>query len=193
MYIELRDTIGRHRFDAPVSSFAQDPSEGLLMVELTGVPQANEAVWAHFVRGRSERTLQKTGATLRAGGLVIPIYLTPGVRYHRDKGIKDRVLILHDGFSRYKNRFIVGGDEETPSPWFPSSLSRLPYGLLPHWYPVLWRSSQKATSSIPVLITKVSEVWGPKAVWEVKTTDYEKYWERRIIQLLKSGELKEHE
>lgn len=52
MYIEFRDTIGRHRFDVPVSSFAQDDSEGLLMVKLTGVPQANEAVWAHFVRGR---------------------------------------------------------------------------------------------------------------------------------------------
>jgi hypothetical protein len=188
MYVTLRDSIGRKRFVVPVASFAQCEENGLILIELVGVAQANEAAWANIVKQRSERSVTDTNLTFTVGSLEKAVRVTPlKGRYKRAVKIQDRVLIKHEGLSRFNQDWLIGGSLERPSPWFfQAAANKLLFPILPHWSNTLWKAGINER-----LVIACNNQYGV-SVWEFKHQDYyAKRWEKLVIELIKGKQLKE--
>jgi len=163
MYVKLVDKDGKFRVAAQCASFAASNDDGLLLLELPDVTSAVDAIWSHLVKGRSERSLTGTNAHFYSGGVHHQIKLIPSTKYHRDKKITDRLLLVHDGLTRFQYQYLMGGSLDEPSPWFMVAAQQcLPIPLLPHWAPVLW--GHALTKG---LVTIADTVYGDIAVWKM--------------------------
>lgn len=188
MYVTLRDSIGRKRFVVPVASFAQSEEHGLILIELVGVAQANEAAWANIVKQRSERTVVDTDLTFTYGSFHKIVRVSPlKGRYKRAVKIQDRVLIKHEGLSRFNQDWIIGGSLENPSPWFFQAVAnKLPFPVLPHWTSTLWQ-----TGISEKLVVACDNSYGV-SVWQLKHEDYySERWKKVVLELIKNRKLKE--
>jgi hypothetical protein len=76
--------------------------------------------------------------------------------------------------------FMLGGDEEIPSPWFKTSLQRLvSVPFLPEWTDDLWREGVKKS-----MVYKPDLCVGAQ-VWILKT--YAEKWEDTMGEMLREG------
>jgi hypothetical protein len=110
MYIELHDKTGRLRFTVPCAAYVADNADGLLLLEMVGADSENRAVWSHIVKARSERSLTATNAHFHAAGADELIYVVPTTKYHKIEQ-PGRVILLHDGLTRFRYEYLLGGDE----------------------------------------------------------------------------------
>ena len=177
MYVILNDAKGRHRHTVPVSAFAHCTSDGLLLLELTGVDTQNRAVWANIVKHRPERTLTLTDAIFQMGQKVEPIGVIPTTKYHKVER-PGRVLLLHDGLTRFQMNFLLGGSHDQPSPWFAAALqATVPLPVLDHWITPLWKA---AIAEKLLLLAQV--IAGPVNVWRLSHETAT--WRRMISRMV---------
>ncbi len=186
MYVKLLDKIDRLRVTAQCTAYAESDTDGLLLIELPDVTSAVEAVWSHIVKGRSERTLTNTNVYFNVGGVSRRIQVVPTTKYHRDKKATDRLLLLHDGLTRFRYDYVLGGSADEPSPWFLVALQmRLPIPVLPHWSPVLWTAAQENNLVVPT-----DAVYGAISVWKLRASDsWIDNWSKMIKELVKTKKL----
>jgi hypothetical protein len=179
MYVELHDKTGRLRFIVPCTAYVADNADGLLLLELVGADSENRAVWSHIVKARSERSLVATGAQFHAAGADETICVVPTTKYHKVEQ-SGRVLLLHDGLTRFRYEYLLGGDDDVPSPWFMLALQQhIPVPVLPHWAPVIWAKARELSVVQP---TNVS--FGPAVVWKFGLNP--NTWEQMIQGLVKA-------
>jgi hypothetical protein len=182
MYVTLLDSAGRLRFTVPCAAFAADHSDGLLLLELTGADSENRAVWSHIVKARTERSLTATHAHFHVAGAQHTIRVVPTTKYHKVEQA-GRVLLLHDGLSRFRHDYLLGGDAEEPSPWFlPALQLRLPIPVLSHWARGLWQAARHED-----LVRPVATAYGPAPVWGLG--DNLPGWEKLVQGLIKARKL----
>ena len=189
MYVKLLDSIGRLRVTAQCAAFSQDDDDGLLLLELVDVTSANEAIWSHIVKGRTERNIVSTNAHFQLGDIQSAIKVIPSTKYHKIKLPKDnRIILLHSGLSRFSYDYLLGGNIEEPSPWFLLALQmRLPYPILPHWINTLWRKAQAED-----LVESISKTYGDTSVWRFRANSYQVMkWGELLTKLVKTKELTE--
>lgn len=187
MYVTLLDSIGRKRFTAPCAAFVQHEQDGLILIELTGVTSAVEAMWAHIVKGRTERSLVATTLYFNVGSVSHNLRVIPQTSYKRATKERSRMIIQHEGLSRFNYDYLLGGDVETPSPWFYQALSvKLPYPVLRHWAEPLWVHAVDGNLVVPV-----RTAYGVSA-WKLHATDYYlNGWQKLITSLIKKNILTE--
>lgn len=186
MYVKLLDKIDRLRVTAQCTAYAESETDGLLLIELPDVTSAIEAIWSHIVKGRSERTLTSTNVYFNVGGVSRRVAVVPSTKYHRDKKATDRLLLLHDGLTRFRYDYVLGGSVDEPSPWFLVALQmRLPIPVLPHWSPMLWVAAQENNLVVPADV-----VYGAISVWKIRANDsWIDNWSKMIQGLVKNKKL----
>jgi len=178
MYVKLHDKADRLRFTVPCAAYVADHEDGLLLLELVGADSENRAVWSHLVKARSERSLVATGAHLHAGGAAEVICVVPTTKYHKVEQT-GRVILLHDGLTRFRYQYLLGGDEEEPSPWFlPALQLHLAIPVLPHWASVVWTEARSSR-----LVQPADASFGPAVVWKLNTHPVS--WEHLVQRLVK--------
>ena len=179
MYVKLHDKADRLRFTVPCAAYVADNADGLLLLELVGADSENRAVWSHLVKARSERSLVATGAQFYAGGAAEVICVIPTTKYHKVEQ-SGRVILLHDSLTRFRYQYLLGGDDEQPSPWFlPALQMQIPIPVLPHWAPVIWTNARERN-----LVQPVDVSFGPAVVWQLDLN--QNTWERMIQELVKA-------
>ena len=78
-------------------------------------------------------------------------------------GTERRVILLHDGLTRFRYEYLLGGDDNEPSPWFMLALQQhIPIPVLPHWAPVLWARAHELS-----LVRPADVSFGPAVVWQL--------------------------
>jgi hypothetical protein len=179
MYVKLHDSAGRLRLNVPCAACVADDENGLLLLELVGADSENRAVWSHLVKDRSERSLVATGAQFHAGASKDVICVVPTTKYHKVEE-SGRVILLHDGLTRFRYEYLLGGNDNTPSPWFmPALQQHIPIPVLPHWAPVLWTKAREKK-----LVQPADLSFGPAVVWQLDLN--QNSWERMIQDLVKT-------
>ena len=190
MYLTLKDSANRIRFRGLVQApdFASD-GNGMLLLSLVGPQTALLAVHANIVKHRPERTLVATQVMLRKGAEQFTVRTVPGNKYHisamPEVDGQKTVIILRTDFSKLGgHRYILGGTEDEPSPWFESAMSNLP--TLPYkteWLPVLWKEAQKAKLiAVPCYMNQVGI-----GVWQVSAQEVQ--WQKLLKELILKGAL----
>jgi len=178
MYVELHDKIGRLRFTVLTAAYVADQADGLLLLELVGADSENRAVWSHIVKARTERSLVTTNAHFHAAGVDEAICVVPTIKYHKVEQA-GRVILLHDGLTRFRHLYLLGGSEDTPSPWFmPALQMHLPIPVLPHWAPIVWHQALAER-----LVRPVETCFGAAVVWKLNVRPIS--WERLVQDLVK--------
>jgi hypothetical protein len=148
MYVKLHDKADRLRFTVPCAAYVADNADGLPLLELVGADSENRAVWSHIVKARSERSLTATSAHFHAGASKDVICVVPTTKYHKVEQ-SGRVILLHEGLTRFRHQYLLGGDDNEPSPWFMLALQQhIPIPVLPHWAPVLWAKARELRSAV---------------------------------------------
>lgn len=180
MVVKLLDKAGRLRFTVPCAAYVADPSDGLLLLELVGADSENRAVWSHVVKARAERSLTDTQASFHAAGAEHIVQVIPTVKYHKVEQT-GRLILLHDGLTRFRFDYLLGGGD-APSPWFlPALQLRLPIPVLSHWAGTLWERA------LGDLIRSVSVSFGPPVVWRLNGNVSS--WSAVISDLIRAGRL----
>lgn len=183
MYVTLHDSADRLRFTVPCAAFVADDSDGLLLLELVGADSENRAVWSHIVKARPERSLTATRACFHAGGAEHVIQVIPSTKYHKVEQT-GRVILLHDGLTRFRYEYLLAGTAEDPSPWFlPALQLRLPIPVLPHWTTTLW-----AAALADHVVQAVTCAYSPVAVWRLASDDPRR-WGAIIQHLIQAKQL----
>lgn len=170
MKAELYDKAGRLRFVAPAGDFIQTNHGHLKLLTLGGSDTAKRACWAHIVKRRSERTITTTNLIIKEGGLSSAVCVNPTDRY-KSAVWKGWLIVVHEGFLPQNSKYLVGGTETEPSPYFDLALRQvrtIPYK--PEWKPYIWRAAiasgllnlQDGFSSV-----NVWEVRGREVRWEL--------------------------
>ncbi len=179
MYVKLHDKAGRLRFTVPCAAYVADNADGLLLLELVGADSENRAVWSHIVKARSERSLLATSAHFHAGAPKDVICVVPTTKYHKVEQ-SGRVILLHDGLTRFRYEYLLGGADDEPSPWFMLALQQhIPIPMLPHWAPVIWARARELS-----LVQPADLSFGPAVVWQLDLS--QNTWERMIQDLVKA-------
>lgn len=179
MYVKLHDKANRLRFTVPCAAYVADDSDGLLLLELVGADSENRAVWSHIVKARSERSLTATSAHFHAGASKDVICVVPTTKYHKVEQ-SGRVILLHEGLTRFRYEYLLGGDDDTPSPWFMLALQlHLAIPVLPHWAPALWQAARDRE-----LVEPAKTAFGPAMVWKLDVN--QNTWERTVQDLVKT-------
>lgn len=172
----------RHRFTVRCPFFVHDRTDGLVFMELVGVPTETRAVWAHLLQGRSERSLVDTNAVFQIAGVRTTVRINPTTKYFSYQ-TRSRLLLMHEEMTKQNMRYMLGGTETEPSPWFQTVLSHhLPYPFLLGWLPQLW------LYGVSDNLIQPADSWGPQRVWKFWPNDYE--WRRLIVAKVRSGNLK---
>jgi hypothetical protein len=179
MYVELHDKTGRLRFTVPCAAYVADNAHGLLLLELVGADSENRAVWSHIVKARSERSLTATNAHFHAAGADETICVVPTTKYHKIEQ-PGRVILLHDGLTRFRYEYLLGGDDDVPSPWFMLALQQhIPIPVLPHWASAIWAKARELSVVRPADLS-----FGPAVVWQLDLN--QNAWEQMIQDLVKA-------
>lgn len=186
MYVKLLDKTDRLRVTAQCVSYAESDVDGLLLIELPDVTSAIEAIWSHIVKGRTERNLTDTNAYFHVGGVTRRIRVVPSTKYHRDKKVTDRLILLHDGLTRFRYDYLLCGSVDEPSPWFlPALQLRLPIPVLPHWSETLWTAARANH-----LVTPADTTYGSATVWKLNASEiWIESWSKMIQELVKAKKL----
>lgn len=181
MYVTLLDSIKRKRFTTPCAAYVEHDSDGLILLELTGATSAVEAMWAHIVKGRTERSLTPTTLHFNVGSVSHNLRVIPQTSYKRATSQRDRMIIQHEGLSRYRYDYLLKGDMDTPSPWFYQALAlKLPYPVLKHWTKPLWIHAINSNLVVPI-----KTAYGVSA-WTLHADDYYLTgWQKLITNLIK--------
>lgn len=162
MYVKLFDSAGRLRFTVPCAAFVADNADGLILLELVGADSENRAVWSHIVKARTERNLTATHAHFHVGGVQHTIRVFPATKYHKVEQ-SGRLILLHDGLTRFRYDYLLSGTADQPSPWFlPALQLRLPIPVLPAWASALWAAAQHER-----LVQAVNIAFGPATIWRL--------------------------
>jgi hypothetical protein len=182
MHASLFDIKGRLRFtDVPVADLVTDWS-GIVLLSLMGAPQANRAIWANIVKRRTTRNPTKTQVSVRRGGEEFRLEVTPKHKYHMASGPRgEGIVIVRADLNRMNYRYILGGDEETPSPWFQRALTHVP--TMPYreeWLPAIWQKAMKTSA-----ITRPDRMWTATSIWKINRN--ERLWHTIIKELLQEG------
>lgn len=187
MYVTLLDSIKRRRFTTPCVAYVEDNEDGLILLELTGATSAVEAMWAHIVKGRTERSLTPTTLHFNVGSVSHNLRVIPQTSYKRATSQRDRMIVQHEGLSRYRYDYLLKGDMDTPSPWFYQALAlKLPYPVLLHWAKPLWIHAIDGN-----LIRPIPTAYGVSA-WKLHANDYYlNGWQKLISTLVKKKVLTE--
>lgn len=187
MYVKLHDSAGRLRFTVPCAAFVADDAAGLLLLELVGADSENRAVWSHIVKARTERSLTDTNAHFFAGGAQHTIRVVPATKYHKVEQ-SGRLILLHDGLTRFRYDYLLAGSADAPSPWFlPALQLRLPIPVLPHWAPTLWTAAQDNK-----LLKRAKIAFGPTIVWQLFADGiFADAWAKVVQKLVKAKQLTE--
>ena len=185
MYVKLFDSAGRLRFTVPCAAFVADDADGLILLELTGADSENRAVWSHIVKARTERTLTATHAHFHVGGVQHTIKVIPTTKYHKVEQ-SGRVILLHDGLTRFRYDYLLAGAADAPSPWFlPALQLRLPIPVLATWAPTLWTAAQYDR-----LVQLVDVAFGPAVVWRLLIDEKNQVlWNALVQDLVRSRKL----
>jgi hypothetical protein len=143
MHASLTDSIGRTRFsEVPVTDYLGD-HDGIVILALQGPQQAIRAVWANVVKNRRERSATPTEVILFRGMKKEVLKVDPTNRYHMvTLNDWDALAVLREDVNRIQAKYILGGSEESPSPWFPNALKKLdklPYKT--EWLPTIWQQA----------------------------------------------------
>ncbi len=179
MYVKLHDKANRLRFTVPCAAYAADNPAGLLLLELVGADSENRAVWSHIVKARSERSLVDTNAHLHVGAATETIQVVPTTKYHKVEQA-GRVILLHDGLTRFRYEYLLGGDDDEPSPWFMQALQQhIPIPVLPHWTPMIWAKARDLR-----LVQPANVSFGPVVVWQLHLN--QDAWNQIIQDLVKT-------
>jgi hypothetical protein len=179
MYVKLHDKAERLRFTVPCAAYVADDENGLLLLELVGADSENRAVWSHIVKARSERSLTATSAHFHAGASKDVICVVPNTKYHKVEQ-SGRVILLHDGLTRFRYEYLLGGDDDAPSPWFMLALQQhIPIPVLSHWAPVIRAKARELS-----LVRPADVSFGPAVVWQLDLN--QNTWERMIQDLVKA-------
>lgn len=186
MYLVLTDSIGRKRFTVPCAAYVSHDEDGLVLLEVTGTTTAMEAIWANIVKGRTVRYVVDTEITFNVGATSRRVRVHPQTTYKRQSA-RSRMLLMHEGMSRYEYRYLIGGTVEEPSPWFQQAVQlRLPFPMLSHWTRDLWRYAVDDN-----LIMPIKQSYGMTA-WKLLATDYfTTKWQKLISTMVRDGVLKE--
>lgn len=183
MYVKLYDSADRLRFTVPCAAFVADDADGLILLELVGADSENRAVWSHIVKGRTERNLTDTNAYFFAGGAQHRIKVIPSTKYHKVEQ-SGRLILLHDGLTRFRHDYLLAGAADEPSPWFlPALQLRLPIPVLPTWAPRLWEAAQNKK-----LVQPADVAFGPAVVWRLLADGLDP-WTTLIQHLVKTKQL----
>ena len=179
MYVKLHDSAGRLRFTVPCAAYVADDENGLLLLELVGADSENRAVWSHIVKARSERSLTTTSAHFHAGASKDGICVVPTTKYHKVEQ-SGRVILLHDGLTRFRYEYLLGGDDDKPSPWFMLALQlHLAIPVLSHWASTVWAAARGRK-----LVRPVDVSFGPATVWKLDLNLSS--WESVVQDLVKT-------
>lgn len=90
------------------------------------------------------------------------------------------MILAHPWFSRMEQRFILGGDEDTPSPWFSGAFQRVvPIPFMDHWTGPLWEAGIKNG-----MIKHLSR---EPSVWQIDSNTYK--WKRMVERMIQNGVL----
>lgn len=145
----LKDSADRVRGSVACPSWALLNGKELLWLELHGSEQLVRAYWAHLMRGRMGQKAVPTDIWLMDGGWSKQIWILPFKStyfkiQHTLKAEQMTVMVIAHRQSLAKledqGEIVIGGTEDTPSPWFVKNLSRnakfLPF--LYEWGEILW-------------------------------------------------------
>ena len=183
MYVQLFDSRGRLRFTVPCAAFVADHGDGLVLLELVGADSENRAVWSHLVKARSERTLTATTAHFHAAGAQHTLQVIPTTKYHKVEQA-GRVILLHDGLTRFRHDYLLGGTAGEPSPWFlPALQLRLPIPVLPAWAGTLWQAALADK-----LVQAADVAYGPALVWKLQADNLAS-WAKLVQRLVRARQL----
>lgn len=178
----LKDSIGRKRFEVSATDYVTNTNGELLLLALEGPEQATRACWANVVKKRRGTRLTDTELTLKTQTKEMVVSVFPNSRYHSCRE-GDVLIVLNHRLDKLNSRFVIGGDEETPSPWFPRALEkldRLPY--MAAWIPTLWRAAIQDD-----LIVPMSTDYASIRVWRVGNNQAR--WQSIVRHLLRDGRL----
>jgi hypothetical protein len=179
MFCTLTDATGRVRFKAvAVTDYAED-SDGVLLISLGGAQQAVRAVWANLVKWRTGRYTQETEIILRADDGDKKLRVNPEKHYSSAWQGTDTLIILREEFRKERARYILGGDQDTPSAWFSVALRNIPE--MPYrdeWLPALWKHAIEKE-----LVLEIKDSTIP--VWAVRT--YAPTWLEMLKTMVRKG------
>lgn len=181
MYATLTDVKGRVRFRVQAPDYVWD-SSGMLLLSLAGPEQAVRACWANIVKGRRERSVTRTQLRLQDGMKEYWVSVNPLLRYH-SVSMNGGLVVLREEFNRLHNRFILGGDGETPSPWFEMALKQVP--TMPYkkaWLPALWKMGIENG-----LIVRPEGQQIGISIWQIQTAEH--LWANHLKAMVKEGAL----
>ena len=183
MYVKLFDSADRLRFTVPCAAFVADDADGLILLELVGADSENRAVWSHIVKARAERNLTATHAQFFAAGAQHTIRVIPSTKYHKAEQ-SGRLILLHDGLTRFRYDYLLAGAADAPSPWFLTALQlRLPIPVLPGWATTLWGAALAEK-----LVQPVTCAYSPVAVWQLLAGGLDA-WGAMIQRLVRARKL----
>lgn len=143
----------------------------LILMEMQGPVEAMRAIWAHIVKNRQATTSHDPTVPTDVNIDGKKIMVDPKDRY-RQVSEAGHLFIIHSGFLQTERKFIMGGTDTEPSPYFFQFLQRqvpsLPF--LEEWIPQLWRLGVANELILPCKTQGTSQMF-----WEVP----EQYYYRR--------------
>jgi len=144
--IILRDSKQRERLRVPVVCIANDSY--LWYLEVVGSEQATKAIWSNVQISHNYRTdgMLTTQSFFVSGATQVQLKIPSKTKYLMVSKVQEnqtRMVIMHPGVTKISYQMIVGGDEETPSPWFSSALTKINVPIKQEWLNWFWREAQK--------------------------------------------------
>lgn len=146
-YTILKDHLGKVRVNVPCSAYLMDDGEMVYLELVSRAPQPVNAIRANIYKNRRTTALVATDVTIYdADGRAAKVFVVPKTRYHtftvtpKASTIPHHIM-LHSGFDRLTNRYLFGGTETEPSPWFARAFQgQINAPFLTIWSSELWKA-----------------------------------------------------
>jgi len=174
------------KVSAPVLALCSDTI--LLMIELAGSTTGNQAIWSHLVRGGRERTPTATDCKVWTGSDSTTLYVDPSRGKYYSTRLAGSLVLLHEELTTVNRKYIIGGTDTVPSPWFLASLrGHMNVPVLAHWGPALWVAGLKADLLKPV------PAFGGVTVHKLSNRRLGSGWDRLMTKMVQAKTLQEEQ
>ena len=147
---------------------------GLLYLDIFGATEAMETVHAHLVKHRKGHNPTVTNLEL-VGEEITILQVVPRTKYHKiyEQG---HLLIINPHLNRLNRDWLLGGDENTPSPWFRITLAqKIDVPFLPQWADTLWTRGLKEGLISP------AQCWGVNC-WKIEKQTQN--WRELVLEII---------
>ncbi len=188
MLLQLRNQKHPHviEVEARLIAMVIEQADGLIYLDMQGPEVALNAIWANIVKHRTKRSVTPTNVYVfnpelgRTMDTRDWLHVLPGCRYFSRMVHKTRHVMFNSFASKISQKYIFGGDDQTPSPWFKTALQKnvdLPF--IPEWLDIIWQKAVERGHVLPVPAHNIN-------CWHI---DYSADWHQILLELREEDKL----